>query len=143
MNTKEALEQYNTIASKIFSKKNKKHKYKDGAFRASTLEAEMKRAVAAYSNGNDSLRMLDEAATTGTGRAYDSPILKRKVGFRRRTFSSLFVNRFSCVLTRKPYLGGAFQNSFATNQLLTSGCSADIGCCHRNLLLGVDCILFC
>ena len=77
MNTQEALEQYNTIASKIFSKENKKHKYQDGAFKASTLEEEMKRVVAAHSNGNNSLRMLDEAATMGTGRAYDFLILKR------------------------------------------------------------------
>lgn len=77
MNTKEALEQYNTIAGKIFSKKNKKRKYQDGAFKASTLEAEMKRVVAAHSDGNDSLRMLDETVTTGTGRAYDFFMLSR------------------------------------------------------------------
>ena len=77
MNTKEALEQYNTIAGKIFSKKNKKHKYQDGTFKASTLEVEMKRVVAARSNGNDSLRMLDEEVITGTGRTYNFLILKR------------------------------------------------------------------
>jgi len=79
MNTKEALEQYNTIAGKIFSKKNTKRKYQDGAFKASTLEAEMRRVVAAHSNGNDGLRMLDEEVPTGTGRVYDSfLILKRQ-----------------------------------------------------------------
>ena len=77
MNTKEALEQYNTIAGKIFSKKNKKRTYQDGTFKASTLEAEMKRVVAARSDGDDSLRMLDEAVITATGRAYDSLTLKR------------------------------------------------------------------
>ena len=80
MNTKEALEQYNAIAGKIFSKKNRKLKIQDGAFKASTLEAEMKRVVAARSNGNDSLRMLDEVVTADTGRSYDSLILKRYEG---------------------------------------------------------------
>lgn len=75
MNTKEALEQYNTIAGKIFSKKNKKRRHQDGTFKASTLEVEMKRVIATSSNGNNSLRMLDEAVTTGTGRAYDFYIL--------------------------------------------------------------------
>jgi len=70
MNTKEALEQYNTIAGKIFSKKNKKYKFQDGTFKASTLEVEMKRVVATHSKGNDSLRMLDEASIRGTSRAY-------------------------------------------------------------------------
>lgn len=71
MNTKEALEQYNTIAGKIFSKKNKKRTYQDGTFKASTLEAEMKRVIAKYSGGNDSLNMLAKAATTDRGRVYD------------------------------------------------------------------------
>jgi hypothetical protein len=51
MNTKEALEQYNIIASKILSKENKKSKTQDGAFKESTLEAEMKRVVAAHQTG--------------------------------------------------------------------------------------------
>lgn len=76
MNTKEALEQYNSIAGKIFSKKNKKYSHHDGTFKASTLEVEMKRVVASRSNGDDNLRMLDEAETLGTGRAYDFLILK-------------------------------------------------------------------
>jgi hypothetical protein len=77
MNTEEALEQYNAIAGKIFSKKNTKHTYQDGTFKASTLEAEIRRVVAAHSDGNDNLRMLDEAVTRGTGRAYDFIIVKR------------------------------------------------------------------
>lgn len=76
MNTKEALEQYNSIAGKIFSKKNKKSPHQDGTFKASTLEVEMKRVVASRSNGDENLRMLDEAEKLGTGRAYDFLILK-------------------------------------------------------------------
>jgi hypothetical protein len=78
MNTKEALEQYNTIAGKIFSNKNKKYKHQDGTFKASTLEVEMKRVVATHSNGNNNLRMLDEALIRGTSRVYDFLILKRR-----------------------------------------------------------------
>jgi len=70
MNTREALEQYNTIAGKIFSKRNMKHKFQDGTFKASTLETEMRRVVAETSNGNDGLRMLDDDVATGACRAY-------------------------------------------------------------------------
>lgn len=65
MNTKEALEQYNTITSKIFSKKNKKYKHQDSTFKVLILEVEIKYVVTIRSNGNDSLRILDEAVTTG------------------------------------------------------------------------------
>jgi hypothetical protein len=68
MNTKEALEQYNTIAGNIFSKNNKKWKTQDGAFKASTLEAEMKRVVAARSLGDAELMMIDENLVDGLGR---------------------------------------------------------------------------
>ena len=68
MNTKEALEQYNTVAGKIFSKENKKWKIQDGTFKASTLEAEMKRVVAARSGGNKDLMMIDGSLTEGPGR---------------------------------------------------------------------------
>lgn len=68
MNTKEALEQYNAVAGKIFSKENKKWKIKDGAFKASTLEAEMKRVVAARSGGNKDLMMIDGSSAEGPGR---------------------------------------------------------------------------
>ena len=71
MNTKEALEQYNAIAGRIFSKENKKRITHDGVFKESTLEAEIKRVVAANSKGNADLRMLDEDVIAGTGRVYD------------------------------------------------------------------------
>jgi hypothetical protein len=68
MNTKEALEQYNTIAGRIFSAENQKWKFQDGAFKASTLEAEMKRVVAARSGGDKDLMMIDASLTEGLGR---------------------------------------------------------------------------
>lgn len=45
MTTEEALIAYNSIASAIFSKKNRKPAYKDGAFKAKTLEAKIKELV--------------------------------------------------------------------------------------------------
>lgn len=57
-------------------KRNKKYSHQDGSFNASTLEVEMKRVVASRSNGDETLRMLDEEETFSTGRAYDFLILK-------------------------------------------------------------------
>jgi hypothetical protein len=68
MDTREALEQYNTVAGNIFSKKNTKWKIQDGTFKASTLEAEMKRVVAARPAGNAELMMIDESLAGGLGR---------------------------------------------------------------------------
>ena len=66
MDTREALEQYNTVAGNIFSKKNKKWKTQDGTFKASTLEAEMKRVVARPAG--DAELMIDENLADGLGR---------------------------------------------------------------------------
>ncbi len=68
MTTREALEQYNTIAGKIFSKKNRKWTAQDGTFKASTLEAEMKRVVATRALGDEDLMMIDETLANGPGR---------------------------------------------------------------------------
>jgi hypothetical protein len=67
MDTREAMEQYNTVAGNIFSKKNKKWKTQDGTFKASTLEAEMKRVVACIA-GDTELMMIDESLADGLGR---------------------------------------------------------------------------
>jgi hypothetical protein len=45
MTASEALRQYFKLAGKIFSKKNTKGKGKEGAFKASTLEASVKEIV--------------------------------------------------------------------------------------------------
>jgi hypothetical protein len=59
MSTKEALEQYRVIAGQIFSAKNRKWVVGDGAFKATTLEQEIKRLVAARTGGtNGTERML-------------------------------------------------------------------------------------
>jgi hypothetical protein len=45
MTASEALQQYFKLAGKIFSKKNTKPKGKEGAFKASTLEASVREIV--------------------------------------------------------------------------------------------------
>lgn len=67
MDTREALEQYNTVAGKIFSKNNKKWRTQDGTFKAKTLKAEMKRVVARLS-GNAELMMIDGSMIDELGR---------------------------------------------------------------------------
>lgn len=60
MTTKEALEQYNRIAGRVFASSNKKKPYQDGTFKATTLEIEMKAVIAAtIRNGVGNERMLD------------------------------------------------------------------------------------
>lgn len=48
MTASEALQQYFKLAGKIFSKKNMKPKGKEGAFKASTLEASVRETVVNY-----------------------------------------------------------------------------------------------
>ena len=61
MSTTEALEKYNTIAGHIFSAKNMKRMTQEGKFKATTLEQEMKKIVAAKIQGSDGeTRMLDK-----------------------------------------------------------------------------------
>ena len=60
MSTTEALEKYNTIAGHIFSAKNRKRMTQEGKFKATTLEQEMKKIVAAKIQGSDGeSKMLD------------------------------------------------------------------------------------
>lgn len=68
MNTKEALAQYNTVAGRIFSKENKKWRTQDGTFKATTLEIEMKRVVAARTFGDANLMMIDDTLTDSPAR---------------------------------------------------------------------------
>jgi hypothetical protein len=72
MTTKEALGQYSALAGKIFAKANKKWVVQDGTFKASTLEQEMRRLIAARSGGNSEAMMVDERAMgEGPGRMYE------------------------------------------------------------------------
>jgi hypothetical protein len=68
MNTKEALAEYNKVAGKVFCKENKKWKTQDGTFKASTLEAEIRRLVGVRGGGNGDLMMIDDSMVEGTGR---------------------------------------------------------------------------
>lgn len=62
MSTTEALKKYNEIAGRIFSKRNMKWETQEGKFKAITLEQEIKKIVAAKTEGSDGeTRMLDEA----------------------------------------------------------------------------------
>ena len=60
MTTREALEQYSVIAGRVFCAANKKWAIQDGMFKATTLEQEIKRIIAARVGGGDGdERMLD------------------------------------------------------------------------------------
>lgn len=60
MTTEEALKAYNSIASAIFSNKNRKAIYKDGEFKATTLETEIKRIVKDKNLGDHILNLSDD-----------------------------------------------------------------------------------
>ena len=67
MTTEEALKAYNSIASAIFSKKNRKALYKDGAFKATTLERKIQEVVSTKQLGN---RMAEQSDNISHGRAF-------------------------------------------------------------------------
>ncbi|KAL9041418.1 MAG: hypothetical protein Q9214_004116 [Letrouitia sp. 1 TL-2023] len=67
MTTQEALQAYNSIAQAIFSKKNQKLMYQDGAFKAKTLETKVKQEVAKRQLGE---RMLEEGSNGRLGKAF-------------------------------------------------------------------------
>lgn len=68
MTTEEALQHYNSVANSIFSAKNKKRGTQEGTFKASTLEAEMRRVISGSFPGytGDEL-MLEGAGEHETG----------------------------------------------------------------------------
>lgn len=71
MSTQEALTKYNEIAERVFGPSNTKWRYQEGTFKASTLELEIKKLVAEYSeSGDGGERMLDVSAVHTTGLAY-------------------------------------------------------------------------
>jgi hypothetical protein len=69
MTTEEALEQYNLLAGRVFSSKNRKRLLQDGMFRATTLEDEIKKVVEKYVDGADcNEKILDSANECEMGR---------------------------------------------------------------------------
>ena len=67
MDTNEALECYNRIASMTFSPSNKKWLFQDGLFKATTLQNEVEKIVTAKNLGEV---MMEESNETGMGRAF-------------------------------------------------------------------------
>ncbi len=71
MSTTEALQKYNEIAGNIFSTRNRKTMAQEGKFKATTLEQEMKKIVAATIQESDGeTRMLDVDNSGEKGAAY-------------------------------------------------------------------------
>ncbi|KAL8701275.1 MAG: hypothetical protein Q9201_005000 [Fulgogasparrea decipioides] len=66
MTTKEALRTYNKLAGSVFCKDNRKFSFKDGAFKATTLEKEVQHLVAAKKLGESMLREDDDAGSAKT-----------------------------------------------------------------------------
>lgn len=81
MTTEEALQAYNSIASAIFSNKNRKLKYKDGAFKATTLETEVKRLVRDKNLGD---HMLDLPKDTQRASAFVCAMPAKNMAYPRR-----------------------------------------------------------
>ena len=73
MSTGDALAEYNRVAKRIFSKKNKKRITQDGAFKESTLEAEVTELVASRIRDGPHARMLDSTRKKPMGRAFVPP----------------------------------------------------------------------
>ncbi|KAL8939769.1 MAG: hypothetical protein Q9211_002587 [Gyalolechia sp. 1 TL-2023] len=66
MTTTDALRTYNKLAGSVFCKANRKPFYKDGSFKATTLEKEVQELVAAKELGESMLRDDDEAGLAKT-----------------------------------------------------------------------------
>lgn len=66
MTTQDALRTYNKLAGSIFCKDNKKPPFKDGTFKATTLEKEVQRLVATKELGESMLRESDDAGLAKT-----------------------------------------------------------------------------
>ncbi|THU98742.1 FabD/lysophospholipase-like protein [Dendrothele bispora CBS 962.96] len=69
MNTEEALAQYKALAGRIFGKKNQKSKGHDGAFKATTLEEEMKKLLQSCRGDPEALMCGDVTRENEMGRA--------------------------------------------------------------------------
>lgn len=67
MTTEEALRAYNGIAGSVFCKANRKPSYKDGAFKATTLEDKIRELVAEQNRGD---KMLPPDSETGFSKTF-------------------------------------------------------------------------
>ncbi|KAL8737672.1 MAG: hypothetical protein Q9190_008088, partial [Brigantiaea leucoxantha] len=63
MTTKDALQTYNKLAGSIFCKANRKSSFKDGSFKATTLEKEVQDLVAIKELGESMLRESDDVGS--------------------------------------------------------------------------------
>ncbi len=61
MSTEEALQSYNKISSMVFSAENRKPFYRDGKFKATMLEKEIRNAIHQAGHSNDQ-KVLDLGA---------------------------------------------------------------------------------
>lgn len=66
MTTKDALRTYNKLASSVFCKANQKSPFKEGSFKATTLEKEVQVLVATKELGESMLRESDDAGLART-----------------------------------------------------------------------------
>ena len=66
MTTGDALRAYNKIARSVFGESNRKQSFKDGSFKATTLEKEIQSLVAEKALGESIMREEDEAGATKT-----------------------------------------------------------------------------
>ncbi|KAL9611396.1 MAG: hypothetical protein Q9167_003937 [Letrouitia subvulpina] len=66
MTTQDALRTYNKLAGSIFCKANRKHSFKDGTFKATTLEKEVQGLVATKELGESMLRKNGDAGLAKT-----------------------------------------------------------------------------
>lgn len=81
MTTEEALRTYNSLASAIFSEDNKKKKWQDGAFKATTLEDKVKELVSEKDLGEFMLPTSDES---GMGKAFVCAMPAKNLAHPRR-----------------------------------------------------------
>jgi predicted acylesterase/phospholipase RssA len=81
MTTDETLRAYNTIASAIFSKENRKWMIQDGSFKATTLENKVKEVVAEKKHGDN---MLDASNEASMGKAFVCAMPAKNMAHPRR-----------------------------------------------------------
>ncbi len=70
MTTEEALQSYNKISSTVFSAENRKPFYRDGKFKATTLEKEIQNVVCQAGHSNDQKLLDPDAGRNSKGNVY-------------------------------------------------------------------------
>ncbi|THU91085.1 FabD/lysophospholipase-like protein [Dendrothele bispora CBS 962.96] len=91
LSTEEALAQYKAFAGHIFGKKNRKSKGHDGAFKATTLEGEMKKLLQSCCRDPEALMCGDVTRENEMGRAFICAVPATNMRFPRvfRTYKLL------------------------------------------------------